>query len=74
MKHTNFRPLRLNYLFTEIKEMENYIALYDKTLMSRWEKIRSSAQKDVVESFIQDLKVQRKNSFSICVTGYRIKT
>lgn len=38
--------------------MENYIALYDKSLMTRWEKIRSSTQEDIVESFLHDIKVQ----------------
>lgn len=44
--------------FTEAIEMENYIALYDKSLMTRWEKIRSSTQEDIVESFVHDIKVQ----------------
>ncbi|XP_034253811.1 uncharacterized protein LOC117652807 [Thrips palmi] len=44
----------------EIKEMENYIALYDKALITRWEKIRSSSQEDVVDSFIHDIKGKQK--------------
>lgn len=44
----------------EVKEMENYISLYDKTLLSRWEKIKSSNQQDVIESFMHDIKGKQK--------------